>query len=406
MKRHVLWLALILAGMFCFWPQTAAAAPLNAPTADPQATCDPEGTQSNGSKYLICVPPNWNGTLLIYAHGYIAPDEPIANVVTLPDGTSIVDALQFFGYGFATSSYSRNGLAVLDGIESLIDLVSIFRQQRGEPSRIYLIGVSQGGLVATLAAERRPDVFDGGLALCGPYGDFQRQADYYVDVRVVFDYFFPDLLVPFGGSAVDIPNELFVNWSSVYSDTVKPALLDPNNRAKVDQLLAVTAIPAADDQIANIVEAIEDVLWYNVKGTNDAVTTLGGQPFGNQDRVYTGSANDDALNQQVARFTADPTALTEIAVNYQASGYLQVPLVTLHTTRDPVVPYQQVDRYRERVAAQGRSAYYDAIGVDVFGHCNFQPLQALNALQRLEALDAGLADFEFHEVYLPSIKNE
>ncbi len=395
--RMLLGFGTVLVALMAFFWQPALAAPV----VDPQAQCDAEGTQSNGAKYLICVPANWNGTLLVYAHGYIEPDAPLENELTLPDGTSIVEALQFFGYAFATSSYSRNGLAVVDGVQSLVDLVEIFRSQKAEPTRIYILGISQGGLVATLAVERWPQVFDGGLAMCGPYGDFQRQADYYTDSRLVFDYFFPELLLPYGGSAVEIPTELYTNWSTVYTDTVKPALIDPGNRAKVDQLLAVTGIPTPDDQAENIADAIEDALWYNIKATNDAVTTLGGRPFGNQDRVYSGSNDDVALNAQLARFTADAAALTEIAKNYQAGGYLQVPLVTMHTNRDPVVPYVQTDLYKAKVDAQGRSAYYQNVAVDAFGHCTFQPIQALEALNLLRDLDAGLPDFEMKQIFLP-----
>jgi hypothetical protein len=50
-----------------------------------------------------------------------------------------------------------------------------------------------------------------------------------------------------------------------------------------------------------------------------------------------------ALNgpRGVQRFDADPAALLEIGRYYETSGELKVPLVTLHTSGDPIVPYWQ-----------------------------------------------------------------
>ena len=48
----------------------AAAAP---PTCtNPSVTCD-TGTAPDGSTFKAEVPPDWNGTLLLYSHGYVPP---------------------------------------------------------------------------------------------------------------------------------------------------------------------------------------------------------------------------------------------------------------------------------------------------------------------------------------------
>src|SRR4029077_9492438 len=36
----------------------------------------PTGTLPDGATYLIEVPPNWNGTLFLYSHGYVVPGAP------------------------------------------------------------------------------------------------------------------------------------------------------------------------------------------------------------------------------------------------------------------------------------------------------------------------------------------
>jgi pimeloyl-ACP methyl ester carboxylesterase len=397
MKQSVqlLFRLLLLAGILFAPIKTYAETPFPAGSL---AQCDPEGTQANGAKYLICIPKaNWNGTLFLYAHGYVAPDDPLSNNLTLPDGTSIADALQIFGYGVAATSYSHNGLAVLNGVESLVDLVTIVRNQGYDPQRIYLLGVSQGGLVATLAVERWPHLFDGGLAFCGPYGDLLVQSDYFTDARVLFDYFFPALLP---GTPVEIPQDLYENWSSVYTTTVKPALVDPVNSVKVDQLLATARIPAPNASAEAKASAIQEVLWYNVKATNDAIARLGGQPYANQERVYSGSNDDEALNQGVARFSADQAALDEITTRYRSTGNLRIPLVTMHTTGDPVVPYDQADIYKAKVDAQGRGDYYDNIRVEAFGHCTFSQTEVLQSFGRLQQMVDTLPPY-VPDLFLP-----
>ncbi len=65
---------------------------------------------------------------------------------------------------------------------------------------------------------------------------------------------------------------------------------------------------------------------------------LGGQAYDNQGRTYTGSDDDAALNAGVPRFTAMPEAVLEILTRYTTTGRLEAPLVSIHTTGDPVIP--------------------------------------------------------------------
>jgi len=301
-------------------------------------------------------------------------------------GTSLTidQVANTLGYGFATTSYYTNGLAVLPAMSDLVDLVDVFTDQEGEPDDIYLVGVSEGGLITTLSVEQHPDIFDGGLAMCGPYGDFNGQVDHFGDFRVVFDYFFPGLM-PEG--PVDIPDWLIETWESeYYSTTVKPVIEDEDNASKVDQLLAVTDVSPYSYDTPTSTNVIENLLWYNVFATNDGKAKLGGQPFDNQDRLYGGSDDDAQLNASVERFSADPTALDQIAANYQTTGILTIPLVTLHTTGDAVVPYWHATRYRGKTIVADNIALHEHIRVDRHGHCSFTADEVIGAFNRLVAM--------------------
>ena len=70
-------------------------------------------------------------------------------------------------------------------------------------------------------------------------------------------------------------------------------------------------------------------------------------------KEYRGSDNDLLLNREIQRFSADKRALIEIERNYQTSGKLNDPLVTMHTTGDPIQPYWHEIIYRYKTIRKG-----------------------------------------------------
>lgn len=368
----LMWTAL---GGLLVW--AGALGPLAAPVAA-ASFCDPDGVQASGAIYRICMPGagQWNGDLVVYAHGYVGYNEPIAipeDQLQITDDVSIPQVANGLGFAFATTSYRTNGLAVLPGIEDLIDLVNLFSRRYGAPARVYLVGASEGGIITALATERHGDVFDGGLSTCGPVGNFQSQINYWGDVRLLFDYFFPGVIP---GSPVAIPQEVIDQWDDVYSPRAEKALReDPALR---DQFLRTARIPVHRTDLNKTIEAVLDLLWYNVFATNDGIAKLGGQPYDNTQRLYRGSDDDARLNQMVPRFTADVAALRTIDSYYQTTGALSDPLVTLHTVSDAIVPYWHEPIYASKIAAAGAGDQHLNIPVLLrYGHCNFSPAQAL-----------------------------
>ena len=360
-----------------------------------------DGLQESGATYRICMPAIWNGKLLVYAHGYVAPNRPLGitdDQLGVPGSPTVDELANGLGFAFVTSGFRTNGLAIQEGIADLVDAVAIFSAAKGEPSQILLAGVSEGGAIAALAIERHPEIFDGGLAMCGPYGNFREQIDYFGDFRIVFDYFFPTVMPP---SAVDIPPSLLDSWeTSYFTDTVQPVITATVNITAVSELLTVTNAAFDENDPTTRIATIEELLWYNVFATNDATIKLGGQPFTNRDRIYTGSADDNQLNQSVARYAADQSAL-EALTAYETTGNLIRPLITLHTTGDPVVPYWHTTQYRAKIVAAGRSAFHEQIAYENYGHCQFTSAIILNAFSRLTALADNPPQLQ---VYLPLIQ--
>jgi pimeloyl-ACP methyl ester carboxylesterase len=331
-----------------------------------------------GSLTRVCFPADWNGDLIVYAHGYVEPQAPLAIPENVVAGTPVEELVNALGYAYATTSYHANGLVADVAVADVIALESrVRRTVRPDPARVYLVGFSEGGLVAALAAERSAGVFTGALAACGPIGDFARQIDYLNDVRIVFDYLFPGVLP---GDASAPPDELVEGWTSTYGPAAAAAITSDPDRGL--ELAAVTGIPADGLDPAALAETVVALLRYNVLGSADVQARLGGQPYDNADRVYTGSSDDDALNAGVARFTADQEARAALD-RFETAGDPRVPVSILHTTGDPIVPFFHQPLYEEKSLGSGAADRVTRTDVERFGHCAFTSTEILAAFNQL-----------------------
>jgi pimeloyl-ACP methyl ester carboxylesterase len=330
-----------------------------------QVECKVE-TLPSGEIIQICVPAFWNGELILYAHGYVTEFEPLRLPLEVATYVPLYSSL---GFAFATTSFRQNGLAIQSGIEDMVNLRSLFIKRYGQPKEIYLTGGSQGGIITTLALERYPDLFSGGLSLCGPCGYFQGQINYYGNFRVLFDYFFPGVLP---GNAINFPDELILNWQQVYIPKVIAAI--SQNPAATLKLLSTAKAPYDPANPETIAQTVIGVLSYDVLNFRNAVRVLGGQPFDNRIQIYFGTGSwleDVQLNRRVQRFSADRAALVAIKNNYETSGNLSRPMVMGHTTQDPIQLFWHLPLYQAKTLLTGRSSFLTPIKVQRYGHCTF-----------------------------------
>lgn len=363
--RIVLLLAVVASGTLSALPANAAA-----PIVPGECIDD---VLPGGARSLICVPTSgWNGDLIVFAHGYVAPDLPLDFYnLELTDGTDLRVLVQSLGYAFATTSYRRNGLAILEGVADVRELVLAFENLHpAYAGTTFITGASEGGAVTALSAERSADLFDAGFSLCGPIGDFRKQIDYWGDFRVLYDYFFPGVLPP---DAMNIPPALIEGWQAVYQPQVMAALQQKPLAAA--QLIRTSKASVSLFDPASVAQTTSGLLWYNVFATNDGKQQLGGVPFDNMTRVYRGSYNDWLLNKKVARFAADPAALGAMAP-YETQGTPRIPMITLHTTGDEIVPFWHQKLYREKLVANGAGGVVQ-LPVLRYGHCNFTTTEVI-----------------------------
>lgn len=347
-----------------------------------QSTCDPDGVQASGSIYRICMPPadKYNGNLIIWAHGFQDAGTP----VSIPEdqlciqGQCLNEIANGLGNGFITNSYSKTGLAVVQGAADILDLVSVYTAAKGKPNKVFLVGASEGGIITALNLERHPEVFSAGLALCGPIGSFPMQINYFGDARATFEHFFPGIIP---GDPFHPEPWLVANWTLFYNQFVRPVVMAPQTRPLLEQWVAVAQLPydPADFE-ATVERSVRDVLRYSVVNLADASATLGGFPYDNTARWYTGSADDYALNMSVARRSADPAALAAMAADYETSGVLRRPLITVHTSLDQQVPALHQFLYMVKTSKSGNLfSRHVPVQVDRYEHCNFTPDEVIQA---------------------------
>ena len=100
-----------------------------------------------GANYTIAVPSNWNGTLVLYSHGYVFADQPLLNPAPDAGDSLTAAALLQSGYALAGSSYSQNGWALQQAFHDQIALLDYFNATCGHPTRTIAWGHSLGGII-------------------------------------------------------------------------------------------------------------------------------------------------------------------------------------------------------------------------------------------------------------------
>ncbi len=353
---------------------------------------------------IVCQPEEWNGVLVVYAHGYVAPGQAIQiSGDTLQAAQILLPGLLGNGFAFATTSYRKNGYAIEQAENDINALVENY--PGGIPETVLLVGASEGALIITGLIEKYKGRYDGGLALCGPLAGTNYTVQYFGDFRVIFDYLFPvhpldSLPIFFTDADNPIASKIGIippdkgdqfweaNWLSGinYEGRIKETILydlNNNNGDLTQQLFDIVrvAMPDSDnpDYAELVAETVSGILSYTIRGFNDLGETAGGDPYGNKRKWYWGSKNDWLLNFQVERVAPDRSARSYLKKYYTPTGKPSAPLVLAHTIGDGTVPFRNQVIYGLKALFGGFADQVQTISVDRFGHCTFEPQEALGA---------------------------
>ena len=333
-----------------------------------------DGTTGPGSLYRVVVPDNWNGALIVYAHGYVFHDQPVA----LPaEADLFVQLLAPHGIALAYSSFSENGWNVKDGAQRTHQLLGLFTSKFSAPNRVYIGGVSMGGLIAIKLVESYPRTFAGALAACAVAGGTRQLFEYHAHVRALFDVLYPGVLP---GNAASLPPGTDVN-----TEIILPAIVAMTaNPTAAFTLAAMDQAPIPFTTPAELVQSIVTALQQNADDLADQVITKGKPYFENRNTVYSSALLPaialQAINASIGRFSASPAALAALDHNYTPSGDLRIPMLMLSNAADPVVPGFNQASYLADVTAKGADNLLVQRQVPTYGHCVFTPTEIATAL--------------------------
>ena len=146
-----------------------------------------------GAAYRIDIPAAWNHDLVVYYHGYaVTPVQLPAREPIAPQLQQLLDR----GYTVIQSAYSQTGWAVEQAYADSERLRRHFVEKHGKPRAAFVAGMSMGGTLVAMALETAPEIYVGGVSLCGAIEPTDRLVQYDFALRAAFDYYFPDLLGP------------------------------------------------------------------------------------------------------------------------------------------------------------------------------------------------------------------
>jgi pimeloyl-ACP methyl ester carboxylesterase len=368
------------------------------------------GTLSDGATYVIDVPASWNGTLLLYSHGYVAPgsSNPAEDVGDPLTGAYLLAA----GYALAGSSYASTGWAVQQAVPDQISTLAIFQSDVGTPTTTIAWGHSLGGMITAALVQEYPTQFQAALPMCGVVAGGVGTWNQALDAEFAFN-----TLVAGGAlQVVHISNPTAnVTAAEVF---LNEAQATPQGQARIALTAALADTPgwydptspepaATDytDREANQFSWMQNVDFPFVFDFRAELEgRAGGNPSFNNgvnymsqlkksvdydevQALYTAAgldlAADLATLKKASRVTADPGALTYLTENVIYNGELPIPVLTMHTTGDGLVSVQDEQAYSSTVTKAKDKAELKEVFVHRAGHCEFSPAETIAALQTL-----------------------
>lgn len=307
----------------------------------------------NHAKFRIDIPENWNHGLVVYCHGYAA--DPVSYAQK-----ELPKALAVFvkeGYALAQSGYSAGGWAIEQAIPDTEALRKYFIDKYGKPKETYITGHSMGGFLTMAIIEKFPESYDAGLALCGPLA----QASWFMqrpfDIRVMFDFYFPGAL----------PSPAKVPTDYKMTDDLRKSI-----KQQLDAKPEAATIMRTVTSLHNNTD-LANGLVFGTYVLKDLQQRAGGNPFDNRYTIYTGTPDDNALNDKVQRYAADPGTLSYLERYYNPTGKLQRPILAIHTTYDPTVSPTVPNMYVLITREAGKGDMFVQRYVKHDGHCNITP---------------------------------
>lgn len=349
-----------------------------------------------GAGYRVEVPKNWNGMLVMYAHGYAGE----GNALTVSN-PAFRRYLIEHGYAWAASSYTKNFYDVRAGVEDTNALANAFVRIAAangrvlpEPTRTYLTGVSMGGHITAAAIEDEAQQtainkrgYQGALPMCAVLGDLS-----------LYNYFGAYQLAAQKLAGVPAATAPTTDWATL-APRVRDAMfgsqtsfssVTPQGQKLKDIVMNLTGGPRPifDQGFANA--SLQNTVWgtFGRDGTlNGILNKQGIDTTATVYRFNASAAEVADFNTTIAKWVPAPDAnrLRTDGLRWvpKVNGQFRIPVVTLHTLGDMYVPFHMEQVYRDRAEANGSGQWLVQRAVRAPSHCDFTVAEQAEAFKAL-----------------------
>lgn len=354
----------------------------------------------NGSGYRVEVPANWNGKLVMYAHGYAGTGAAL-NVSNPGMRRHLISN----GYAWAASSYSKNYYDVRAGVEDTNALALEFTKIAAKnaralaaPTKTYITGVSMGGHITAAAIEDEAYAtannkvkYNGAVPMCGVVGDTE-----------LFDMF---AAMQVSAMAIaGVPSYPTTKWSEVQG-MVTSSLFSSFPSATAPSAQVTTTVLGAKYAavLKNLTGGERPLFSLGLAAGGTFPSAYG--TFGS-DGTVTGILNKSLLNTSAFTYTIDGDVAGSTALNAVAqklspvpdanrlrrdglrwipkiNGEFKIPVVSIHTLGDMYVPFSMEQIYQKRTAAKGNSTWLVQRAIRGASHCDFTVAEQVDAFDAM-----------------------
>ncbi len=374
------------------------------------------GTLPDGATFLIETPAHWNGTLLLYSHGYVVPGSPNPAQDVGDPATRLF--LLAHGFALAGSSYATTGWALHEALPDQIAVLDTFNTLVGKPHRTIAWGHSLGGIITAGLIQRFPKRFDAALPMCGVLAGGVGTWNQALDSAFAFK-----TLLAFGSGLQVVNITQPTTNLGLAEQILAVAQSTPQGRARI----ALSAglgdtpgwfIPTSPEPTDPNLQEANQFLWlqqvdfpFVFAFRAELEARAGGNPSWNSGVDYREQfersaerAEVQALYQQAglsldadldtlndaARINAKKSAVEYLEQNIIFNGDIHIPVLSIHTSGDGLVSVQNESAYKDVVSEDGNRSFLRQAFVHRAGHCAFTPAETIAAVENLiTRLDTG-----------------
>ncbi len=365
---------------------------LQDPAFDPVAGARADYGEIDGAGYRIELPEQWNGELVLWAHGFRGLNEEgtgFSRRLTF-DEIPARDVIIGQGYGWATSTYRVNGYVPGVGVDDLLRLKDRVAEVARPPRRTYVAGGSMGGATAQLMAQEFPDEIAAALAFCPAIGNV-----WVIDYTVAWHALAHWLIG-------DVPQEMDVTgmlgWAGALGTSDDNGLyLTPAGEQFAALIKDFTGgerwgFDEGLRQQWNIAFSLGVTFWPSVIDQvplpTGAVIAVADDlpPADTREHIYsadpTAGIDLQRLNEEIIRVAADPDRRHDPGVGIP-TGELRAPMLAMKTTGDLFTPIHLDRDYQRMLQESGWERNLVVQTVRRAGHCTFSEREALAAFTRI-----------------------